>query len=118
MEAASPARILPAFELPCPAQSGTLHEPGEPRYAALTTPWNVSVATSPAAVVHAETAQDVVKAVNFAAANGLAVAVQATGHGIVSNLDGALLIHTGALNECAIVGSECGGLARTGAGTT
>lgn len=114
MDTASPRQDFSRLRT---ALSGTLHEPGEPLYAALATPWNMSVATSPAVVVRAETAQDVVEAVNFAAANGLPVAVQATGHGIASNLDGALLIHTGALNECLISESEGGGLARTGAGT-
>ncbi|WP_425864025.1 FAD-binding oxidoreductase [Arthrobacter sp. TWP1-1] len=115
MEPASPR---PDFSRLRSALSGTLHEPGEPLYAQLATPWNVAVTTSPAAVVGATTPQDVVEAVNFAAANGLAVAVQATGHGIASNLDGALLIHTGALNECVISESEGGGTARTGAGIT
>ncbi|WP_449374183.1 FAD-binding oxidoreductase [Arthrobacter psychrolactophilus] len=98
--------------------AGTLHEPGDATYTRLATPWNLAVPTSPAAVVAAATAQDVAAAVKFAAAHDLAVAVQATGHGISSNLDGALLIHTGALDECLISQSESGGTARTGAGTT
>lgn len=99
------------------ALSGSLHEPGEPRYAELATPWNTAVATHPAAVVAAANAQDVVEALNFAAANAMPVTVQATGHGIATDMAGALLIHTGALDECTVDASGDGaGTARTGAG--
>lgn len=72
--------------------------------------------TSPAAVVEAADAGDVVEAVKFAAANGLPVAVQATGHGIASDLDGALLIHTRSLDACTINTERK--LAQAGAGVT
>ncbi|MHA7271668.1 FAD-binding oxidoreductase [Arthrobacter sp. HLT1-20] len=99
--------------------AGRVHEPGDPTYAVLSTPWNVAVATSPAAVVAAGTANDVIEAVKFAGANGLPVAVQATGHGIASDLDGALLISTRALGSCAVAASlGGGGIASTGAGVT
>ncbi|WP_051389354.1 FAD-binding oxidoreductase [Arthrobacter sp. 35W] len=93
--------------------AGQLHEPGDPRYAALAMPWNVAVATRPAVVVAAATARDVAETVKFAAAAGMPVAVQATGHGIASDLDGALLVHTGALDECTL---HPDGWARAGAG--
>ncbi|MHA7304358.1 FAD-binding oxidoreductase [Arthrobacter sp. TMN-49] len=99
--------------------SGPLYEPGEAKYVELATPWNIAVATSPAAVVEAANAADVVKAVKFAAANSLPVAVQATGHGIASDLDGALLIHTRSLGGCTVAESVGGGgIAATGAGVT
>ncbi|WP_427016018.1 FAD-binding oxidoreductase [Pseudarthrobacter sp. P1] len=82
--------------------AGALFEPGEPGYAALSAPWNAAIATSPAAVVAVASAKDVAEAVKFAAAAGMPVAVQATGHGIASDMDGALLIQTGALDECTI----------------
>lgn len=94
---------------------GSVFEPGEPGFAELATPWNVAIRTSPGAVVAVSTARDVAEAVLFAAANGLPVAVQATGHGIASDHDGALLIHTRALDECTI---NPEGWARTGAGVT
>ncbi|MCQ9162523.1 FAD-binding oxidoreductase [Arthrobacter sp. STN4] len=94
---------------------GGLFEPGEPGYGELATPWNLAVLTSPAAVLEAATPADVVRAVRFAAANGLPVAVQATGHGIASDLDGALLIHTRRLDGCTV---SAEGWARTGAGVT
>jgi FAD/FMN-containing dehydrogenase len=97
------------------ALTGLLYEPQDAGYTDLATPWNVAVRTSPAAIVEAATAQDVVEAVRFAAVAGLPVAVQATGHGIASNLDGALLIHTRLLDECTVSPE---GWARTGAGVT
>lgn len=93
--------------------TGSLFEPGQDGYAILATPWNLATQTSPAAVAQVATAADVQTAVRFAAQHGLPVAVQATGHGIASDLDGALLIHTGRLNECTI---NPNGWARTGAG--
>ncbi|AIY02232.1 hypothetical protein ART_2633 [Arthrobacter sp. PAMC 25486] len=96
--------------------SGPLYEPGEPAFSELATPWNIAVSTSPAAVVEAANAQDVVEAVRFAAANGLPVTVQATGHGIASDMDGALLIHTRSLEDCSI--DEDARTASTGAGVT
>jgi FAD binding domain len=87
--------------------------PGDDRYARLATPWNVAIASAPAAVVEARGVQDVVDAVRFAGAAGLPVAVQATGHGIAGPLDGALLIHTGRLDECVV---HPDGWARVGAG--
>lgn len=62
----------------------------------------MAVVTSPAAVVEAASSQDVVESLKFAAANGLPVTVQATGHGVVSITDGALLIHTRSLDACTI----------------
>lgn len=93
--------------------TGTLALPGDELYARLATPWNVAIATSPVAVVEARTAADVAAAVQFAGAAGLAVAVQATGHGVADGMDGAVLIHTGLLDECTI---DPAGWARVGAG--
>ncbi len=112
----SPSGGRPEFESLRQNLSGPLYEPGDPHYAELATPWNIAVATSPAAVVQAGTAQDVVEAVKFAAANNLPVTVQATGHGIASDMDGALLIHTGALDNCTVDADAR--TATTGAGVT
>jgi FAD/FMN-containing dehydrogenase len=72
------------------------------------------VTCTPAAVVEARDGRDVAEAVRFAAAAGLPVAVQATGHGNPGDLDGALLVHTGRLDELAV--HPDGGWARVGAG--
>ena len=93
--------------------SGRLLLPGDPDTAAAVTPWNVAQPVRPAAVVQALTAQDVVEAVRFAAEHGLAVAVQATGHGIAAAHDGAVLVLTAGLDECTV---HADGWARVGAG--
>jgi FAD/FMN-containing dehydrogenase len=82
-------------------------------YADLVRPWNLSVSPTPAVVVGAREAADIVAAVQFAAEVGLPVAVQATGHGIPADLDGALLVNTCGLDECVV---HPDGWARVGAG--
>jgi FAD/FMN-containing dehydrogenase len=92
---------------------GILALPGDDLYLRLATPWNVAVATRPVAVVEARNVQDIVESVRYAASAGLAVAVQATGHGISSGLEDTLLVHTGRLDECVV---HPDGWARVGAG--
>lgn len=93
--------------------AGALHLPGEERYALLAAPWNAAVSPTPLAVVEVASPDDVVAAVQVAADAGLPVAVQCTGHGIASALDGVLLVHTGALTECTV---HPEGWAQVGAG--
>jgi len=93
---------------------GAVYEPSDHEYGALVTPWNLSVPMQPAAVVRARTAQDVVQAVRFAGAHGLATGVQATGHGAVSSLAGHLLVSTKGLDEITVHPRER--WARVGAG--
>ena len=47
---------------------GTVAVPGDAEYDTLVSPWNLAIPVRPAAVVAAETDQDVVEAVRFAAA--------------------------------------------------
>jgi FAD/FMN-containing dehydrogenase len=58
--------------------------------------WNLAADQNPAAIAFVESAEDVAKAVAFAAQNGVRVAGQGTGHGAgaMAPLDGALLIKT------------------------
>ena len=49
---------------------GTVAVPGDKKYDALVSPWNVAVPVRPAAVLAAHDAQDVVDAVQFAARRG------------------------------------------------
>ncbi|GGC18343.1 FAD-binding oxidoreductase [Cellulomonas carbonis] len=95
------------------ALPGAVVVPDDERWAALATPWNLAVASRPAAVVDARSADDVVAAVRAAHRHGLRVAVRSTGHGAVEGLDGALLVHTGRLDECVV---HPDGWARAGAG--
>ncbi|MFE2933462.1 FAD-binding oxidoreductase [Streptomyces sp. NPDC059278] len=56
----------------------------------------------PAVVLEARCAEDVSRAVAFAADHGMRVAVQATGHGRTRALDGGLLIDTGRMREVRV----------------
>jgi FAD/FMN-containing dehydrogenase len=58
--------------------------------------WNLAADQNPRAVAFVESAEDVAKAVRFAAGNGLRVAGQGTGHGAVAlePLEDAILIKT------------------------
>ncbi len=95
--------------------TGALALPGEPGYE-LSTPWNVSVPMSPAAVVAPANAEDVAAAVQWASTQGLRVAVQTTGHSAVPYGEDVLMIHTGRLQECTIDVEQR--IARVGAGVT
>ncbi|MGW3959043.1 FAD-binding oxidoreductase [Amycolatopsis sp. NPDC005003] len=68
-----------------------LLQPGQDGYAEEAAGFQTSVPTAPAAVVAAESAEDVVAAVRHAAEHGLSVAVQATGHGLTAGTDGVLI---------------------------
>ncbi|MGW4062002.1 FAD-binding oxidoreductase [Amycolatopsis sp. NPDC004747] len=68
-----------------------LLRPGQDGYAEEVAGFQTAVPTSPAAVVAAESAEDVVAAVRHAAEHRLSVAVQATGHGLTAGTDGVLI---------------------------
>ncbi|WP_083933928.1 DUF742 domain-containing protein [Sciscionella marina] len=74
--------------------SGPVFEPGDEGFAVEQAGSFGAPAHRPLAVVGARTSDDVRSAVEFAAEHGLPVAVQSTGHGNLSNTDGALLIST------------------------
>src|SRR6266508_3395221 len=59
---------------------GIVVVPGDPQWDAVRQAWNLAVDQNPAAVVLAETAEDVAAVVGFARDNGLRVAPQGTGH--------------------------------------
>ena len=97
--------------------TGTVAVQGSERYDALVTPWNLAISVRPAAVVAAQTARDVVEAVRFAGRHGLLVTPQATGHGPIAELVGAILVNTQGLDECVIhTEGPTSGWARVGAG--
>jgi hypothetical protein len=96
------------------ALRGELALPGTPTYDRLVQPFNAAVTVRPAAVVAAADAYDVAQTVRFARRVGLRVGVQCTGHGAAASMEGALLVHTGSLDEC-VVHPE--GWARVGAGS-
>ncbi|WP_249998571.1 FAD-binding oxidoreductase [Actinoplanes sp. M2I2] len=83
---------------------GPVVTPGDEGYAAETFTWNLGFLQTPAVSVGATSAADVRAAVRFAAAQGLPVAVVATGHGPMSAADGAVLINVRRLTGCVIDG--------------
>ncbi|GIG88082.1 FAD-binding oxidoreductase [Plantactinospora endophytica] len=73
--------------------AGPVLLPDDEGYAGETATWNTALVQRPAVVVGATSAADVQAAVRFADANGLPVAVVATGHGAVVPADGAVMIN-------------------------
>ena len=82
---------------------GRVFLPGDTGYDTAVCGFNLLVIQRPRIVVVAETVDDVTAAVRFAAAQGMPVAVQATGHGTARPAgDGALLINTSRLTDVRI----------------
>ena len=97
--------------------TGTVHRPGDPGYPTAVTGYNLAVVHAPALVVEARTAGDVAAAVRYAAAEGLAVTVQNTGHGARRPVGAdTLLLRTGALDDVAV--DPVGRTVTVGAGVT
>jgi len=61
--------------------------------------WNLTVDQYPALIVIAQTADDIVEAVQFANAQELDIAVMATGHGTIREADQSMLIVTAQLTD-------------------
>jgi FAD/FMN-containing dehydrogenase len=79
--------------------AGAVHLPGDPGYDEARMPWNVAVDQRPAAVAYPATADEVSEIVRAAAASGLRVAPQGTGHnaGPLGSLDDVVLLRTAAM---------------------
>jgi hypothetical protein len=81
---------------------GVVLTPDQPGYADEVGTWNLSVRLRPAVVVAAAGPEDVVRAVHWATEHGLAIGVNATGHGAVPNADGVLLVSTRRMTEVRV----------------
>ncbi|MBE7188761.1 FAD-binding oxidoreductase [Jatrophihabitans endophyticus] len=81
--------------------AGPVHRPGDAGYAAAA-PWNRAVEIAPAAVVGVRGPDDVVAAVRWAAAHGLRVTVQCSGHAALPWTGDTLLLDTSALNAVVV----------------
>jgi FAD/FMN-containing dehydrogenase len=84
---------------------GAVHLPGDPAYDMAREPWNLLVSDHPAAVAYPAFPDEVADVVRAAAAAGLAVAAQGTGHGappLEGRLGDAVLLRTSAMNEMQI----------------
>ena len=108
----SPQQSAPLAALA--AQVTSIALPADAHYARLATPWNVSVPSTPLAVVEAADAADIARTLRFATAHRIPVAVQCTGHGASADLSDAILVGTGRLTECTVHAEER--WARVGAG--
>ncbi|HSK50767.1 MAG TPA: FAD-binding protein [Solirubrobacterales bacterium] len=75
---------------------GDVIKPGDASWDEARAAWNLAVDQNPVAVAFAESAADVAAVVRFAAAEGLKVAPQGTGHGAapLAPLDGTILLKT------------------------
>ena len=98
---------------------GAVHLPGDPGYDAARTPWNVAVQQRPAAVAIPRDAADVSAVVRAAAAAGLRVAPQSTGHNAgplaAQGLDDVVIVRTSALTDVEVDTDR--GIVRVGGGT-
>jgi FAD/FMN-containing dehydrogenase len=90
--------------------------PGDAGWDAARAAWNLAADQHPAAVVLAESAEDVARTVSFAAERDLRVAPQSTGHGAgtLPDLAGAILLRVGRLAGAAV--DPATGTATVGAG--
>ena len=84
--------------------AGAIHLPGDPGYDEARMPWNVAVDQRPAAVAYPANADEVSAVVRAAAAAGLRVAPQGTGHnaGPLGPLDDVVLLRTSAMTAVEI----------------
>ena len=96
---------------------GAVHLPGDPLYDEARMPWNLQVDEHPAAVAYPADRQEVARLVKAAAASGLRVAPQGTGHGappLAGRLGDAVLLRTSAMTDLRVDASSR--TARAGAG--
>ena len=83
---------------------GAVHLPGTPGYDDARMPWNVAVDQRPAAVAYPASPAEVAEVVTAAAAAGLRVAAQGTGHnaGPLGALDDVVLVRTSAMTGVTV----------------
>jgi len=86
------------------AIAGQVSVPGQSGYDQARQAWNLAVDEHPSVVVVAESASDVVKAVQYARGHGMRIAPQGTGHGAapLEPLNGAMLLRTTGMRQVDI----------------
>lgn len=82
--------------------SGQALAPGDAGYETARQAWNLVVDQHPALIIVADSTEDIVEAVRFARQKQLAVAVQATGHGVIREANHSLLVITSMLRDVHI----------------
>jgi FAD/FMN-containing dehydrogenase len=107
--------LLPTDVAPLRASvAGSVLLPGEARYDDERAVWNLNHELVPAVIVVPESAADIQAAISFAAGQRRPVLVKTTGHQIVGQAHGAVVIATRRMNDVAI--DAVGRTARVGAG--
>ena len=81
---------------------GPVFRPTDEGYTDEVVGFNVAYIPSPCVVVGATCDADVAAAVRYAAERDLPVAVQATGHGLLCDLNGAVLVSTRRMTACTV----------------
>lgn len=97
------------------ASTSYVHLPDDEGYVEARQPWRLTLDPRPAIVVEAAGPEDVRAAILTARANGLPLAVQATGHGTVLPSDGGMLLKTSRMTGVEIDPQRR--IARANAGT-
>ncbi|TKJ30287.1 FAD-linked oxidase [Blastococcus sp. CCUG 61487] len=100
--AVPPHTVAPSLDELAAAVAGPVLRAGDPGLADEVAPFNLAHLLRPAVVVGATSTADVATAVGWAARAGMSVAVQATGHGLMSALDDAVLVTTSRLDRLEI----------------
>ncbi|MBF6330009.1 FAD-binding oxidoreductase [Nocardia transvalensis] len=85
-----------------PSVTGPVFRPGDDGYDAEVAGFQTAYTHRPALVVGARHAEDVRAAVEYAARQGLPLAVQATGHGLSVPVEGGVLISTRRMTEVTV----------------
>lgn len=78
---------------------GRVLESGDEGFEHARRPWNLAVAQPVRAVVEAADADDVAALVRYTSLNGLTITAQPSGHGASGDVDDAILLRTGRLDE-------------------
>jgi FAD/FMN-containing dehydrogenase len=84
---------------------GSVHLPGDRSYDMARSPWNLRMTDFPAAVAYPAFPDEVAEVLRVAAAAGLSVAPQGTGHGappLQGHLTNAVLLRTSAMTELGV----------------
>ena len=81
---------------------GAVFVPGDDGYDEAGRAWNLSVQQHPAVIVRALGGPDVAASVRFARRQGLGVAVQSTGHGVIRPADNCLQVVTTEMADVAV----------------
>ena len=84
------------------AVHGRVTGPAQPDWEQIRRGWNLSVDVQPAVVIDVAHEADVAAALRFAAAYGVPVSAQGSGHGVTRALDGAFVLRTHALQSLDI----------------